>query len=135
MPNRSGVILIGEDDIDDQELLKETFSAIDSSFVILFAGRGEDILSRIQQSADEELPRLILLDYNMPGLTGVEGLKELKNDTRCRRIPKIIWSTSDWPEYRSTCLEMGAKDFLVKPSNVKDLVNMCRYMLSCVSPK
>jgi CheY-like chemotaxis protein len=133
-PTGSKLILIGEDDIDDQEFLKEIFSSIDNSFTLFFAGNGVDVLSYLNSCPHDGLPCLIVLDYNMPGLTGVEILEELKKNTRCRLIPKIIWSTSGSQAYKSICLELGANDFLVKPSNVSELTEICRYMLSaCVS--
>ena len=126
-------VLIGEDDLDDQELLKEIFSSIDGSFILVFAANGSQVLSYLDKHP-EELPCLIILDYNMPGLNGAEILKELKKGSRYNSIPKIIWSTSKSGTYKDICLELGANDYLVKPSNVNDLVEICRYMLStCVS--
>ncbi len=133
-PDNSKLILIGEDDIDDQEFLKEIFASIDQSFSIIFRFNGNELLAYLDSCDDEHLPCLILLDYNMPGLNGVEILTELKNRERYHSIPKIIWSTSKSATYKNLCLEMGAQDYLVKPSNVNELVEVCRYMLSsCAS--
>ena len=122
-------ILIGEDDLDDQELLKEIFTSIDGSFTLIFAANGSQVLSYLDKNPDD-LPCLIILDYNMPGLNGAEILKELKKSKRFNSIPKIIWSTSRSGTYKDICLELGANDYLVKPSNLNDLVEICRYMLS-----
>lgn len=123
-------ILIGEDDLDDQEFLKEIFTSIDGSFSFLFASNGPEILARLKECESTHMPCLIILDYNMPGLNGAEILKELKNNRRYDAVPKIIWSTSKSDTYKDICLELGANDYLVKPSNVNDLVDLCRYMLS-----
>lgn len=129
----SKLVLIGEDDLDDQELLKEIFSTVDSSFSLRFASNGTQLLEYLE-NGDGHLPCLIVLDYNMPGLNGAEILKELKKNSRYNNIPKIIWSTSNSVTYKDICLELGANEYLVKPSNVSDLVEICRYMLStCVS--
>jgi len=122
-------VLIGEDDLDDQELLKEIFISIDGSFTLFFAANGSQVLSYLDKNPDD-LPCLIILDYNMPGLNGAEILKELKKSKRFNSIPKIIWSTSRSGTYKDICLELGANDYLVKPSNLNDLVEICRYMLS-----
>ncbi len=124
------LILIGEDDIDDQEFLKEIFLSIDDSFALMFASNGPDVLTLLESCEDGNLPCLIVLDYNMPGRNGAEMLKELKENDRYVSIPKIIWSTSKSDTYKDICLELGANDYLVKPSNVSDLVDICRYMLS-----
>ena len=126
----SKLILIGEDDLDDQEFLKEIFVSIDDSVSLLFAPNGDQVLSLLDKSDNRQLPCLIILDYNMPGSNGAEILKELKSNSRYDSIPKIIWSTSQSDTYKDICLELGANDYLIKPSNVNDLVEICRYMLS-----
>ena len=126
----SKLILVGEDDLDDQEFLKEVFVSINESFSLIFASNGPQVLTLLENFDDKQLPCLIVLDYNMPGSNGAEILKELKNNSRYNSIPKIIWSTSGSDTYKDKCLELGANDYLVKPSNVNDLVDICRYMLS-----
>ena len=123
-------ILLGEDDVDDEELLKEVFATIDESFSLLFVNNGRKLLSAIQHLPDHHLPCLIVLDYNMPELNGADMLRELKKDGRFDKIPKIIWSTSGSPTYKTTCLELGACDYIIKPTNIKDLTGIARYMLS-----
>jgi len=133
-PYNSKLILIGEDDLDDQEFLKEIFSSIDPSFSTVFAANGVEMMTYLEACPDNRLPCLILLDYNMPALNGVEILKELKSRERYNAIPKIIWSTSKSTNYRDICIQMGAHEYLVKPSNVNDLIETCRHMLStCIS--
>ena len=79
---------------------------------------------------DEKLPCLIVLDYNLPVLNGAEVLRELKEYKRYESIPKIIWSTSGSDTYKSICLAMGAKAYVMKPSNVKELEDTVRLMIS-----
>jgi CheY-like chemotaxis protein len=130
LKTNSKFILVGEDDIDDQEFLKEIFSAIDNSFELFFMNSGSQVLSELENLEDKHLPCLIVLDYNMPGLNGAEILKELKRNSRYNSIPRIIWSTSRSNTYKDICLSLGATDYVVKPSNVNDLTQAARYMLS-----
>ena len=123
-------ILFGEDDIDDQELLKEVFASVDGSFRLLFANTGEQVLSALGKLKDEQLPCLIVLDYNMPVLNGADILKELNNGSRYADIPRIIWSTSRSETFKNTCLELGATDYIIKPSYSKEMEEIVRYMLS-----
>jgi CheY-like chemotaxis protein len=123
-------ILFGEDDIDDQELLKDSFSSVDGSFSLVFAINGDEVLTRLTNMENKDLPCLIVLDYNMPGPNGAEILRELKNNPRYKDIPKIIWSTSGSDTYKAVCLALGANDYFVKPSNVKDLAKICRQLIS-----
>ena len=126
----SKFILLGEDDADDQEMLKEVFASIDTSFTLFFVNNGSEILSALGKLKDDQMPCLIILDYNMPGLSGADILRELSTNERYKNIPKVVWSTSGSEKFRSLCLELGAVDYVIKPNNVTDLEKIARYMLS-----
>lgn len=131
--NSSKFILLGEDDADDEELLKEVFSTIDSSYALTFINNGSKLVANLEKLGDHNLPCLIVLDYNMPEMNGAEILKRLNNNNRYRTIPKIIWSTSGSETYKKMCLELGACEYIIKPSNVSSLTEIARYMLSFCS--
>lgn len=126
----SKFILFGEDDKDDEDFLKELFSDIDSSFSLQFIGNGRKLITTLEQIPADQLPCLLVLDYNMPELNGAEILKILQQNTRYARLPKIIWSTSGSDVYKKRCLELGANEYIIKPSNVNDLADIIRHMLS-----
>jgi CheY-like chemotaxis protein len=123
-------IIFGEDDIDDIDFLKETFSTVDDSFALLFIDKGRKLITTLEELQDHELPCLLVLDYNMPELNGAEILTQLKLSERYTSIPKIIWSTSGSDTYKNKCLSLGAVDYVIKPVNVKDYIETVRYMLS-----
>ena len=129
------LILLGEDDADDEELLKEVFIHIDNSFDILFANNGRKLVAHLEQLENDDLPCLIILDYNMPELNGAEILKALKENSRYNTIPKIIWSTSGSETYKKICLELGACEYIIKPSSYQGLKETARHMLSFCSLK
>ena len=126
----SKFILLGEDDSDDQEMLKEVFESIDTSFILFFVNNGSEVLSALEKFRDDQMPCLIVLDYNMPGLNGADILRELGTNERYAKIPKIVWSTSTSEKFRSLCMELGAVDYVIKPNNIIDLEKTARYMLS-----
>jgi len=123
-------ILVGEDDIDDEEFLKELFSSVDNSFALTFIHNGKQVIDHLAELEDKLLPCLIVLDYNMPALTGAEILQKLREQPRYDGIPKIIWSTSPSDMYRKKCLEAGADDYVIKPSSVNELLETIQYMIS-----
>lgn len=129
-PDKMGgkYILLGEDDIDDQEILEEIFLSVDPTFTLHFISNGKKLVSHLAEP-NETMPCLIVLDYNMPELNGAEILKGLVDNHRVKKIPKIIWSTSNAPAYKKLCLELGASDYLVKPSKINMLEDMVRRML------
>ena len=126
----SRFILLGEDDADDQEMLKEVFRSIDTAFVLFFVNNGKEIISALEKLKDDQMPCLIVLDYNMPGLNGADILQELSTNERYKNIPKVVWSTSGSEKFRNVCLELGAVDYVIKPNNVVGLEEVARYMLS-----
>ena len=126
----SKFILLGEDDIDDEELLKELFSSVDNSFELTFINNGRRIIEYLDALPDNELPCLLILDYNMPELNGADILENLKTKPRYAEIPKIIWSTSKTETYRKKCLDLGAQEYIIKPSRVSELVQAITYMIS-----
>jgi CheY-like chemotaxis protein len=123
-------ILLGEDDADDEELLKELFASVDDAFSLVFINNGRRLVDYLYSAPDHALPCLIVLDYNMPELNGEEILKELKGNARFARIPKIIWTTSQSNSYKRRCLDAGADDYIIKPATVNELVETIRYMTS-----
>ena len=127
--SNSKFIVLGEDDIDDEELLKELFSSVDDSFSLTFMNNGKQIIDYLT-GLQNHLPCLIILDYNMPQLNGADILKELQGHPRYAGIPKIIWSTSQTDTYREKCLELGADDYIIKPSKVNEMVRVIQHMIS-----
>lgn len=123
-------ILLGEDDPDDQEMLKDVFASIDNSFILCFVNNGKEVLSALKKLQDNQMPCLIVLDYNMPGLNGADILKEIGCNKRYEHIPKVVWSTSASEKFKQTCLQLGAADYIIKPFNNADLEKIARYMLS-----
>jgi len=126
----SKFILLGEDDIDDEELLKELFSSVDGSFELTFINNGRQLIEHLESLSDNHLPCLLILDYNMPELSGADILENLNTKDRYAHIPKIIWSTSGTETYRKKCLDLGAQDYIIKPSRVSELVQAIKYMMS-----
>jgi CheY-like chemotaxis protein len=126
----SKFILLGEDDLDDEELLKELFLSVDDSFELTFINNGRQLIEHLAMLSDNRMPCLIILDYNMPELNGADILENLNTDPRYTDIPKIIWSTSGTETYRKKCLDLGAEDYIIKPSRVSELVQAIKYMIS-----
>lgn len=126
-------ILIGEDDIDDVDMLREVFSAVDKSFSLFFFHNGLQVMEILDQTPPDNLPCLILLDYNMPGMSGAEILGAIKDSGRYGDVPKVIWSTSASEVYRKRCLELGANDYVIKPSSLQEFTDVAKHMLTFCS--
>jgi CheY-like chemotaxis protein len=128
--NSNLIILLAEDDVDDQELLTEAFSDLDPNIQLVAFSSGKKFLQHLDQLSEPEIPGMIILDYNIPEINGAEILKHLESKKRYDAIIKLVWSTSNSSMYERSCLELGAKAYLVKPSNISGLAEMAKTMLS-----
>ncbi|KAL7222922.1 hypothetical protein ACSBR1_024581 [Camellia fascicularis] len=72
---------------------------------------------------------LIMTDYSMPGMTGYELLKKIKESSTLREIPVVIMSSENILARIHRCLEEGAEDFLVKPVKLSDVKRLKDFML------
>jgi two-component system phosphate regulon response regulator PhoB len=79
-----------------------------------------------QKILSEELPDLILLDWMLPGITGVEWARRLKKDPSFRELPIILLTARGEEEDKVKGLEYGADDYLTKPFSPKELVARIR---------
>lgn len=68
---------------------------------------------------------MIITDYWMPGMTGYELLKHVKESSELREIPVVIMSSENVPNRITRCLEEGAEDFLLKPVRPSDVSRLC----------
>ncbi|KAL4355517.1 hypothetical protein GQ457_06G005210 [Hibiscus cannabinus] len=71
---------------------------------------------------------LIITDYCMPGMTGYELLKKVKESSAFREIPVVIMSSENVIARIDRCLEEGAEDFIVKPVKLSDVKRIIDYM-------
>ena len=66
-------------------------------------------------------PGLILLDLNIPGADGREVLQEVKGDSNLKRIPVVVFTTSDDERDINACYDYGANSYIQKPVNLQGL--------------
>lgn len=109
-------IFVVDDDKEDQAILGEYFAEVGIAEKVHYFENGEAALNFLKAIRDDEyLPRLIVLDLNMPILNGTQTLLQLKRDPRYRKIPVIVFSTSENENERRKCLNYGADAYMVKP--------------------
>ncbi|KAL4309410.1 hypothetical protein GQ457_01G013030 [Hibiscus cannabinus] len=72
---------------------------------------------------------LVITDYCMPGMTGYDLLKKIKESSSLRNIPVVIMSSENVPSRITRCLEEGAEEFFLKPVRLSDLSKLRPHML------
>ncbi|NTS43474.1 response regulator [Flavisolibacter sp. BT320] len=119
-----------EDDIDDQELLEDAMRAIDPLVTMVSFMYGRKFIEALEKTSPENLPQLIILDYNIPEMNGLDLLLYLKENSRYQAITKVVWSTSSSNQFRTDCLALGATDYIVKPSSFAEMSVLAQTFLS-----
>lgn len=90
-----GYILCIDDDDDDYQLLADSFSNLNSNVRVEIKNSGDEALRFLQEAVRKnQLPRIIILDLNMPGLDGKQTLGLMKLIPGLTNIPIIIFSTN-----------------------------------------
>ncbi|HEV7349801.1 response regulator [Telluribacter sp.] len=104
-----------DDDPDDQEIFTLALSKVDPAISCVTADDGIDALQKLKKD-ESFVPEFIFLDLNMPRMNGKQCLAELVKIDRLEQTPIIIYSTSSEPRDVMETKELGASDFIVKPS-------------------
>ena len=115
---KSGPIIIIEDDIDDQEILKEVIEELHIPNIVLFFNSCVNAMDYLLTTLEK--PLLILSDINLPSMTGMELKQQInQNDfLKKKSIPFIFLSTTSDNNIISTAYEMQIQGFFVKPGTM-----------------
>lgn len=121
-------IWVVDDDIDDQTLITSAFKTIAPIIPVTVLDDGEAFLSHIQQVSP--LPKLVLLDLNMPKINGFDVLKELRANTHYDAVPVIVLTTSSTSTDKEIALSLGANGFFTKPVTYTELINVIQKVVT-----
>ena len=122
-------ILLVDDDVDDREIFREIVRDVDPEALVESAENGLEMIAELDKIPDDELPEMILLDQNMPRMTGKESLIYLKESPRFKHIPVIVYSTYQVKDFYLECLELGADDVVAKPDTMQAYREMVEQFL------
>jgi two-component system, OmpR family, phosphate regulon response regulator PhoB len=116
-------ILVVDDEPDIREVIRVSLE--NAAFHVLEAGHADDArrLLSIQHSD------LILLDWMLPGCSGLELAQSLKQHPRTRSIPIIMVSARGEEEHRITGLDAGADDYIAKPFSPREMIARVKAVL------
>lgn len=114
--NTKGSILVVDDTSDSLKLLTDILSS--EGYTVRPADSGELALMAVSV----KIPDIILLDFRMPGMDGLEVCRQLKANKKTRDIPVIFVSASTEAEERIEGLKIGAVDFINKPYRREELL-------------
>uniref|UniRef100_A0A7N0V126 Response regulatory domain-containing protein n=1 Tax=Kalanchoe fedtschenkoi TaxID=63787 RepID=A0A7N0V126_KALFE len=138
-------VLAVDDSIVDRKLierlLKTSFyqvTAVDSgSKALEFLGLNEHADSSTPSSPNHHRVEvnLVITDYCMPGMSGYDLLKKIKESSLMRNIPVVIMSSENVPSRIKRCLEEGAEEFFLKPMKLSDVDKLRPHVMKSMIPK
>jgi two-component system KDP operon response regulator KdpE len=116
----AGLILVVDDEPQIRRVMKMTLGG--QGYQIVEARTGEEALQRFR----EQLPDLVLLDLNMPGIGGLETCRQLRAGSE---TPIIVLTVRNTEEEKVQALDAGADDYITKPFGMKELLARIRAAL------
>lgn len=136
--NKTGPIIVIEDDLDDQELLTDIFKKLDYPNEIVFYRDGNEALEFLNRS--DVQPFLILSDINMPRIDGFELRGKIFTNEELQRkcIPYLFFTTGANKKAVIDAYSMSVQGFFIKPNSIQKLENTIRkiveYWQECIAP-
>ncbi len=110
-------ILVVDDSATERHILGEILTK--QGFEVSFAESGEIGVAKAKQ----DKPDLVLMDVVMPGLNGFQATRAITKDPETAHIPILICTTKDQDTDKIWGMRQGAKDYIVKPVNVAELLS------------
>ncbi|MFP8779501.1 response regulator [Hydrogenophaga sp. RWCD_12] len=118
-------ILLVEDNPMDLDLTLRAFNKKRLTNHVQIARDGEEALAFIPRwEAGEQVPAVILLDINLPKVSGLEVLRQLKTHERFRRIPVVILTSSREDRDLKTAYDIGVNSYIEKPVSFSKFVEV-----------
>jgi two-component system, OmpR family, phosphate regulon response regulator PhoB len=123
-----GIILIVDDEPAIRQMLAFTLAREGHSWVE--AGDAEEAYAAVSHTR----PDLILLDWMLPGISGVAFVRRIKRDPKTRSIPIIMLSAKGEEADKVSALDIGADDYITKPFSTEELLARIRAVIRRGSP-
>jgi CheY-like chemotaxis protein len=108
-------ILLIDDDMEDHELFVSLLKEYDPGLKVISAINGKQGIEIIERKK----PNIVFLDINMPGMNGMEVLKNIKSKDSLKDIPVYMYSTSDGFNSKPMAMKLGAVKYFRKPNSPK----------------
>ena len=126
-------IILVEDNPHDAELALTTFQELNLANEVIVLNDGMEVLDYLYCRGKYERrtgghPAVILLDLNMPKMSGVEVLRAIKNDEYLRAIPIVMLTSSREERDLADCYKMGTTAYVVKPVDFQQFVQVMKHL-------
>ena len=132
MSEAESIILLVEDDENDQAFIERAFARAGETNRVVLVDHGEAAVAYLQGTepygdrSAHPLPRLIITDLKMPKMGGLDLLKWLAQQEGIQGIPAIVLTSSSDEADVAAAFKLGAKGYMIKPVNFRDLEKLAR---------
>ncbi|KAI3876225.1 hypothetical protein MKX03_019865 [Papaver bracteatum] len=134
-------VLAVDDNIIDRKLIElllkksdcKVTTAENGARALEYLGLGDE-KATCTDSKTSSTVNMIITDYSMPGMTGYELLKKIKESSRMKEVPVVIMSSENIPTRINECLEEGAEEFMLKPIRQSDVKKLRCHMMKLNKP-
>ncbi len=123
--NTGKPVLLVEDDDLDAKTVARAFKELHVTNPLARAGNGEEALGWLRDEANG-MPCVILLDLNLPVMSGLEFLQAAKEDERLRRIPVVVLTSSRLEADKLASFDLSVAGYMVKPVDYAQFVEVVR---------
>src|SRR5436190_18891879 len=97
LPDKN-IVFIVDDDPDDRQLILDAFLETNPTIDCVFIENGDQLMETLDATEPENFPSIILLDLNMPGMMGLQVLRNIRTNKNYAHIPTIILTTSTFSQ-------------------------------------
>ncbi len=129
LKERFSEIMLVEDDKEDQEIMLEMFAHLDWDRNIKVFDDVDQLIDALSFLNTSSLPQLIVLDNNLPRVSGFEALPLLKKNDKYTHIPVIIYSNTMDKTQEEKCKKLGACFCFKKPATINGMNDLVREII------
>lgn len=128
-------IVLVDDNLADQEIARRVFGFQANVCKLRILSDGRQALTYLDANlndeifGEKELPDLILMDINMPLLSGIEVLRSIKADTSLQHIPVLMLTTSALPSDIQDSYRLGCSSYILKPADIPQFSSLLAQLL------
>jgi CheY-like chemotaxis protein len=126
-------VLLVEDNPTDVFVIREVVEDCGLNLYLRVANNGQDALrylKELEKTEEKSWPVLILLDLNLPKLSGIDVLRQLRSDSPWKSTPVIVVTSSTAESDRAAVRRLGAEAYFQKPNNLEGYKKLAKLMIT-----
>ena len=121
-------VLLVEDNTDDSWIFTQALKRSNEPISLTIVEDAKEALELLKKQPSKF--KLVLCDLNLPGMSGIDLIKAVRADARCKLVPIIMMSGMDHKHMVNDAYAAGCNGFLVKPREFSALVNQCSVLFT-----